>query len=686
MNEQLALLMGRLHPLLVHLPIGILLFGFGMECLARWAGRKTLRPAIRLALAVGAGSAVFTALTGWLLARQGGYDAGLLQVHQWLGFGAAALAVVSWFGQQRPWYFPVFFCGTAVLALAGHYGGSLTHGAGFLVENKNRVVETGQSKFVLKPDTAVFAALVEPILKSKCVSCHNAAKFKGELRLDAPAFIQKGGKNGAVVEPGNPAGSPLLQRLLLPLHHDDHMPPAGKPQPDGLELKILEWWVARGADFNLKMRDAALPSELEAALQQASGAGQNPVFAKAVSQASPGAIAALRDQFVGVQSLGAGQPWLAVSFAGIPKPGAAHWAALKKVSRQTVDLDISHTGFRGSSDVQLAGFPHLTRLHLAHTQVQDAVGPELARLEYLEFLNLTGTAVTDALAPFLEKMPRLKNLYIWQTGITERGLAQLKNRRPELRVHTGAQIPDTALLALRPPGILVARSFFQDTLHVTLDYPAFRGVSLYYTIDEAASPTSRSARYRSPIVLDRTAHVRAFAGKEGWAHSAVVDAALVKKRLAPRSAILEKPPSPKYAAQGGASLIDDKIAALQGEDGWLGYEGGHLVATLDMGKAVSVSQVFVHCLENNVAWIFKPVAIEVETSVDGKRYARQAMQSFPENTGMGIQQTHLLSCPLAQQVKARYVRVRVRSPLTNPAWHPRKGQKCWIFVDEVVVD
>ena len=32
------------------------------------------------------------------------------------------------------------------------------------------------------------------------------------------------------------------------------------------------------------------------------------------------------------------------------------------------------------------------------------------------------------------------------------------------------------------------------------------------------------------------------------------------------------------------------------------------------------------------------------------------------------------------------VRVHVESPLKNPPWHPSKGQKCWIFVDEITVE
>ncbi len=655
-----------------------------MECLARWAGQEKFRPAIRLALAAGAVSAVATALTGWLLAGQGGYERELLLRHQWLGFGAATLAVLSWLSRDRAWYFPLFSLGMLALVAAGHFGGSLTHGADYLFEKKHDPPDERAPVGALRhPDSVVFAGAIAPILERRCMSCHNHAKHKGGLRLDAPEWIRKGGKNGPVLVQGDPSASPLLQRLLLPLHHDDHMPPAGKPQPDPLELQLLEWWIAGGASFDLRWRDARLPGALEAALKKSE---THDSAVPDVPLADPAAVAELRAMRVNVQALGAASPWLAVSFAGIPQPQPAHWAALKKLKGQIRDLDLSHTRFNFRNDLFLPDFSQITRLHLARTPVDAGIGPQLAQLKQLEFLNLAGTAVTDSLVDFLEKMPGLKNLYLWQTQITESGRSRLQKHCPGLRINTGSLLPDTVQLQLRPPKITLARSFFTDTLHLRLEYPAFRGVALYYTTDAAASPTRQSTLYAGPVVLDRTAHIRTFAAKDGWLPSPVVDAVVVKKNLSLGLVRLAKPPSPKYPARGAVSLTDDKIAELQGEDTWLGYEGEHLVAFLDMGRVVSVREVFVHCLENNVAWIFKPRGIQVATSVDGKQFRAQGSRSFPTNTRMGEMKTHLLSCPLPEPVRARYLRVRVQSPLQNPPWHPGKGQKCWIFVDELVVD
>jgi hypothetical protein len=260
-----------------------------------------------------------------------------------------------------------------------------------------------------------------------------------------------------------------------------------------------------------------------------------------------------------------------------------------------------------------------------------------------------------------------------------------RQQYPKVTFETGADIPDDLPLTLRVPKMLYGRSFFDDTMHVDLSFP-FKGVEIYYTLDEAASPTTQSPKFKETIVLDKTAHLRAFAAKDGWQNSTLVEAMFVRKKYSIAGATIARPPSPKYPAKGAASLIDGKIADAQGADTWLGYEGDHLDATLDMGEVKDLEQVFVHCLENNGPWIFKPVGIQVSASVDGKTFKPAGTQKFAMNTAMGEQKVHLLGCPFPQKIQARYLKVRVESALKCPPWHPGKGGKCWIFVDEMTVE
>ena len=104
----------------------------------------------------------------------------------------------------------------------------------------------------------MYADVVQPMLQTRCYSCHGEKKQKNNLRLDAPQWILKGGKDGAIInDPGKE--SKLMKRLMLPREDDDHMPPKQKPQLNEREIALIHWWVDQGADFNKKVKELKQP-------------------------------------------------------------------------------------------------------------------------------------------------------------------------------------------------------------------------------------------------------------------------------------------------------------------------------------------------------------------------------------------------------------------------------------------
>lgn len=113
------------------------------------------------------------------------------------------------------------------------------------------------------PEAPFYAAIIQPILNRTCTSCHGEEKDKGDLRVHDFDHLMKGGGEGPAVVAGNPDGSLLLQRVLLPLDDDDHMPPEDKPQPTPKEIGLLKLWIAQGADPARKVKDLPLPDDLK---------------------------------------------------------------------------------------------------------------------------------------------------------------------------------------------------------------------------------------------------------------------------------------------------------------------------------------------------------------------------------------------------------------------------------------
>src|SRR4051794_36151394 len=80
---------------------------------------------------------------------------------------------------------------------------------------------------------------VLPILKDKCVSCHNQDKKRGGLVLNNYTALMQGGSSGVSVKPGDPDGS-LLFRLVAHLEEPSMPPRSPKLAKDRLDL-IHKW-------------------------------------------------------------------------------------------------------------------------------------------------------------------------------------------------------------------------------------------------------------------------------------------------------------------------------------------------------------------------------------------------------------------------------------------------------------
>jgi hypothetical protein len=106
------------------------------------------------------------------------------------------------------------------------------------------------------PGTMDFDRDVHPILARSCLSCHGPVRQKGGLRLDDRDAALKGGNAGAVLRPGDAAGSRLL-RVVAGLDPDLTMPPQGKPPLTAEEVGRLRAWVEQGAKWGKAAAAAA---------------------------------------------------------------------------------------------------------------------------------------------------------------------------------------------------------------------------------------------------------------------------------------------------------------------------------------------------------------------------------------------------------------------------------------------
>ncbi len=91
-----------------------------------------------------------------------------------------------------------------------------------------------------------FETRIRPVLAQDCYECHNSKdKSKGGLILDHREALMEGGDSGAVVVPGDPDASLLMQAIR---HEDEDlkMPKAGAKLEDEVVANFVQW-IAMGA-------------------------------------------------------------------------------------------------------------------------------------------------------------------------------------------------------------------------------------------------------------------------------------------------------------------------------------------------------------------------------------------------------------------------------------------------------
>lgn len=459
--------LGNFHPVLVHLPIGFLLIVFFIE-VGRLLNKIEISHAIlSFILFWAALTATLSCFTGYCLSLNGGYEAELLEEHKWQGIWVAVISWLLWFiksdflTSKLPFshllYAPLIIIGTFMLFVAGHHGGMLTHGETFLTQHLPEPFRawaglppnSTNDNDIIRPiadinNALVYRDVVNPILKARCMQCHNANKSKGDLRMDDIELFKKGGENGPAFIAGKSADSDMMKRCLLPLEDDDHMPPKGKAQLSENQITLLSWWIDQGAPFDKKIVELKPADNIKTALNSLSSSEtaikeskESPVLALKVPAPEASAIETLKKMGLLVMPIAKGSNLVEVNAINIATLSDEAIEKLLLLQQQIVRLKLGDTKITDKAFVTIAKLKNLQKLSVENTAISDAAIASLKDLPYLEYLNVVNTQVSDLGLDKLGQIKSLRHLYVWKSKITEAGATKLKQSNPLVEISLG---------------------------------------------------------------------------------------------------------------------------------------------------------------------------------------------------------------------------------------------------------
>ncbi|GAA4443844.1 chitobiase/beta-hexosaminidase C-terminal domain-containing protein [Ravibacter arvi] len=677
---------GRLHPLILHFPIVLLLLAVLFE-LARekfpWEGAVSTW-LVRFFLYAGAISAAVTVIFGLFLSKEDGYSGELVLYHKWLGVVTCWLSAGLCIGYSRLGRTAAVIS-MAVMAIAltgaGHYGAAITHGENFILE-PIRPKSTGiqdLSKALIYPD------LVAPVLKQKCISCHNPDKAKGGLVLTDTAAMVKGGENGKLFIAGNASGSLLTERLLLDLNHKHRMPPKGKPQLTEAEIGLIKAWIDDGADFRSSLKTSSQASAISAFAASIYGETREPGYDFA--PADPEVVAGLATSNLLLAPVSYNSPGLDASFFGRSNFNKKTLETLTRVGEQIVSINLSGMPVGDPDMALVTPFINLRTLNLNQTAITDKAIPELQKLKKLEVIMLTGTNLSPGAFEKLAKLPNLKRVYAWNTRLARTEADRLQKNGPKFDV--GPENRDSTLLQLNPPLFVPSNSFFREPFALSISHPVY-GAAIRYTVNGADPGPADQVVNKKPVTITQNTVVKAQAFKDGWTGSEIVEKTYQRGAMIPTSFSLATQPHPLHKGNGAASLFDLQDGSpdiLYASDGkWLGYQSQPFIADLKFDKPVGAREILLSTLTSVALDAFPPASVEIRASGPGGDtiLIARVTPNLPQKKAPVEKQ--IIRCPLPASGTFGHLRVIVTPLPKMPGWHARHGQPAWFFIDEILIN
>ncbi|MDP7029115.1 MAG: c-type cytochrome domain-containing protein [Phycisphaerales bacterium] len=244
---------GRLHPLLLHFPLALLMVAAGVEVVRYMCGRREEpSQAGTVCLWVGLVTGVLAVWAGWELAEFEGESGTLVGLHRWTAVAAMAVAAAAagaWIMRRtrgRDWtgaHVSLLLVAAVLVGISGHFGAEMKWGDDWLTRPS-----ASEPPPVAAPTGTVGWADVSPILAAHCEKCHGPKRQKAGLQLVPWKAIFAADSAEWVVAPGDPAGSLLHTAITLPASEEGAMPPEDKAEPlTSGQIDLLSRWIQDGA-------------------------------------------------------------------------------------------------------------------------------------------------------------------------------------------------------------------------------------------------------------------------------------------------------------------------------------------------------------------------------------------------------------------------------------------------------
>jgi hypothetical protein len=365
---------------------------------------------------------------------------------------------------------------------------------------------------------------------------------------------------------------------------------------------------------------------------------------------------------------------------GIEAARLGHDAIMCPVSH--LYLDYYQTADRESEPTAFNGFIPIER-----TYDFNPVSPKLTANEAKHIIGVQANVWTEYMKTFKQveymTLPRLAAASEVQWTMPEKkNFDDFANRMPQLlnvynlnKYNYGRHLfnVNIGVTAADKPG----------SINITLT--ARKGATIYYTLD-GSKPTTKSNRYTQTFTVNKSCKLRTIAVYPSFTSGENTEDLLISKATM-ANVKYNVEPNNKYPGLSPRELTNGLQGNVIFNSGrWVGYEGKDLDLTIDLGEVKPIRLISVRTLVSPSQWIMPHRGIWMWVSTDGKNFEDiydLPAEPMPANKPDYIETDNVL---LPMPKDARFVRIKMLSEKSMPAWHPNAGKTAWLFVDEITVE
>ncbi len=157
------------------------------------------------------------------------------------------------------------------------------------------------------------------------------------------------------------------------------------------------------------------------------------------------------------------------------------------------------------------------------------------------------------------------------------------------------------------------------------------------------------------------------------------------KALDKKVTLITKPK--KYANEDPQVLTDGALGGNGFYANWLGFEGNHLEAIVDLGQVQQINSISMAFLQVTNHVVFYPTTVTYYGSKDNWNYSKlgQVPNANPLTKKSKVNDIQYFDINKVNQ-QLRYIKIKAENMGQPPYWHHAAGTPSWIFADEILIN